>query len=214
MEISTLDMVARLAVSIVLGSFVGMERALRDKPAGFRTNILICLGACVFTIASQALSGPVVDDTRIAAQIVSGVGFLGAGAILRDDKGIIGLTTAATIWAVSAIGMAAGFGQYILAVVATVGVVVVLVGLPLFSTVIEQRRDAVEYRLWTAKSAEQFDRVSGLFTEHKLRIVLSDSFEDDGGIVFTIKALGPRNMHETLHRKLILDENVKLCEAT
>ena len=87
----------RIVLAVVLGGIIGLERELGDKPAGLRTIILICVGACMFTIVSQIVGGPDWNSTRIAAQIVSGIGFLGAGAIIRDRQSVIGMTTAATI---------------------------------------------------------------------------------------------------------------------
>ncbi len=203
----------RLLLAMILGSVIGFERALRDKPAGFRTNILICVGACVFTMASTALSGPMIDRTRIAAQIVTGVGFLGAGAIIRDAKGIVGLTTAATIWSVAAMGMAAGLGLTVLAVCGTGAVLLVLLGFPFLSGWIEDRHDVEEYRLTAGKSAEQIDRVEKMFAEHALRIVLSDYFEKGDKVVFAIKALGSSASHRTIRRKLLLLDDIRLCEV-
>ncbi len=122
--------VLRILLAAVLGAAVGLERQLHGKVAGVRTNLLICLGAAVVTIISEQI-GIKYDDSagRIAAQIVSGVGFLGAGVIIRDRGGIHGLTTAATIWLVAAVGMATGAGFYCLAIVATVVAVAVLIGL-------------------------------------------------------------------------------------
>ncbi len=212
-DMATWDILLRLSLALIIGSVIGIERALGDKPAGLRTNILICLGACVFTMASQALEGTLVDKTRIAAQIVTGVGFLGAGAIIRDAKGIVGLTTAATIWAVAALGLAAGLGQFTLAIAGAVGVLLVLLGFPFVGTVIETRRDVDEYCLSTAKSAEQVDRVENLFAQAGLRIVLSDYFEKSDKIMFNIKALGPRSAHRDLRRRLLLMDDVRLCET-
>lgn len=97
-----------LGAAVLAGAMVGLEREWANKPAGLRTNLLICVGSCLFSIISREAGGP--DPTRIAAQIVSGVGFIGAGAILRMGAHITGVTTAATIWLVAAIGMAIGFG--------------------------------------------------------------------------------------------------------
>jgi putative Mg2+ transporter-C (MgtC) family protein len=102
---------------------------MKHKPAGLRTNVLICLGAAVFTIISARMAGDKDSITRIAAQIVTGVGFLGAGAIIQDRGGIHGLTTAATIWLVASIGMACGAKLYLLAVISTLIAIIVLVGL-------------------------------------------------------------------------------------
>ena len=121
-----LDMILRLLLSAALGAVIGYQRERSGKQAGLRTNTLICVGAALFTVVS--VSGFNADDTaRVAAGVVAGIGFLGAGAIIRGGEGIVaGLTTAATIWAVAGIGMAAGAGQYAVAAVATVIILGVL----------------------------------------------------------------------------------------
>jgi putative Mg2+ transporter-C (MgtC) family protein len=115
-----LSVALKLVLAALLGGMIGMERELRDKPAGLRTNILICVGSTLFmslsTTVAQLLGG---DPTRIAAQIISGIGFLGAGAVLQSHGFVLGLTTAATIWVVAGIGMALGSGMYSLAVFVT-----------------------------------------------------------------------------------------------
>ncbi|MGA1979267.1 MAG: MgtC/SapB family protein [Sedimentisphaerales bacterium] len=118
-----------IILSVVLGAAVGLEREIKGKPAGLRTNVLICLGAAVFTIISEKMAGDKDSITRIAAQIVTGVGFLGAGAVIQDRGGIHGLTTAATIWMVASIGMACGAGFFLLAVTSTIIALIVLIGL-------------------------------------------------------------------------------------
>jgi len=105
-------------VATVLGAAIGLERARRGHAAGIRTMAMVSIGSCLFTLLGAVVVGGSVDPTRIAAQVVTGVGFLGAGTILRAGDvagGIRGLTTAATIWVVAAIGMTAGFGFYLLA---------------------------------------------------------------------------------------------------
>ena len=110
----------RLAVAGALGGAIGLERELRERGAGLRTHLVVCMGSALFTLVSAyAITGPHVDPTRIAAQIVSGIGFLGAGAIIRQGLSVRGLTTAATLWLVAAIGMAAGAGSYDAAIIAT-----------------------------------------------------------------------------------------------
>ena len=122
------DTVAIL-LAVVCGAAVGLERQLKHKPAGLRTNILICLGAALFTVISRQMAEGQDSIARIAAQIVTGVGFLGAGAVIQDRGGIHGLTTAATIWLVASIGMACGAGLYYLAIITTVLAIGVLLGL-------------------------------------------------------------------------------------
>jgi putative Mg2+ transporter-C (MgtC) family protein len=117
----------RLTLGLVLGAIIGFEREFHRQPAGFRTHSLVALGSALFTIVSGfAFDGPGADPTRIAAQIVSGIGFIGAGTILQYRGNIRGLTTAASLWSVAAVGMAAGAGMWILAIMATVLMLIVL----------------------------------------------------------------------------------------
>ena len=125
---SDFELVQRLLLSAGLGAVLGLEREWRQKYAGLRTNILIALGSTLFTVMSIDLSvSSGGDPTRVAAQIVTGIGFLGAGAIMRTDGGIRGLTTAAMIWVNAAIGVAVGGGEFSLAVIATGVTLLVLV---------------------------------------------------------------------------------------
>lgn len=123
---SELEMVLRLLLAAALGAAIGYQRERAGKPAGLRTHVLICVGAALFTIASIYGFGVDADPARLAAGIVAGIGFLGAGAIIRNREHVSGLTTAATIWAVAAIGLAAGAGLYIVSVVTTAVVAIVL----------------------------------------------------------------------------------------
>lgn len=122
------DIFIKIFLALVLGGVLGMERQYHDKPAGFATNCLICLGAMLFTALSEFMYGQGGDPGRIAAQIVTGVGFIGAGSILRDGNKISGLTTAAGVWLVAAIGMAVGYGQYLWAAMSAAAILVVQLG--------------------------------------------------------------------------------------
>ena len=118
--LSDAELITRLLLAAVLGGMIGVEREWRNKEAGLRTNILIAIGSAVFTLMSLELTDARTGDaSRVAAQIVTGIGFLGAGAIMRTNAGIQGLTTAATIWVNAAIGVAAGGGEFHLAVITT-----------------------------------------------------------------------------------------------
>ena len=126
-----IDLSIRLVVAAALGLAVGFEREIHGHPAGLRTHMLVAIGSGLFTVLSAYGFGTgnaaaPIDPTRIAAQIVSGIGFLGAGAILKDGIVIRGLTTAASLWATSAVGMAAGAGEYVIAAVATATILVSL----------------------------------------------------------------------------------------
>jgi putative Mg2+ transporter-C (MgtC) family protein len=128
---SDAELIQRLLLAAVLGGILGFEREMRNKSAGLRTNMLIAMGSALFTLMSYELAAEGNGDPgRVAAQIVTGIGFLGAGAIMRTDAGIHGLTTAATIWVNAAVGVAAGGGEYHLAFIATAVTLGVLLVLP------------------------------------------------------------------------------------
>ena len=116
-----LELAQRLLTAAVLGAVIGIEREIRQKSAGLRTNILIAMGSALFTVMSLQLAtlAELADPARVASQIVTGIGFLGAGAILRTGNHVQGLTTAATVWVNAAIGVAAGGGEFHLAAIAT-----------------------------------------------------------------------------------------------
>ena len=138
---SDLELIERLLLSALLGAILGLEREWRKKDAGLRTNVLIAIGSTLFTVMSIDLSwSSGGDPTRVAAQIVTGIGFLGAGAIMRTGAGIRGLTTASMIWVNAAIGVAVGGGEYHLAIIATVVTVLVLVLLDPVESWMERRR--------------------------------------------------------------------------
>lgn len=122
--------VERLVVSAVLGSLIGVEREMHEKPAGFRTHVLVCMGAAIFALISVSIGeefASLVDVSRVAAGIVTGIGFLAAGSIFRDKDRVRGMTTAAGIWVLAGVGMASGLGYYVLAVAATIISLVVLI---------------------------------------------------------------------------------------
>jgi putative Mg2+ transporter-C (MgtC) family protein len=133
------DLMLRLLLAAGLGAVIGIEREYRQKPAGLRTNMLIAVGAALFTILSIRIGEPAGSVDRIAAQIVTGIGFIGGGAILRSGHTVQGMTTAATIWVNAAIGMTAGAGHFQLAFEATALTLVVLAILPPVENYFERR---------------------------------------------------------------------------
>ena len=140
-SLSDAELIQRLLLAAALGGMLGLEREWRHKDAGLRTNILIAIGSAVFTLMSIELTDAKTGDTtRIAAQIVSGIGFLGAGAIIRTNAGIQGLTTAATIWVNAAIGVAAGGGESHLAIIGTGVTLAVLLLLHPIEQYLERKR--------------------------------------------------------------------------
>ncbi len=143
------DVVVRLVLATVLSALVGIEREFHHKPAGLRTNVMVGMGSCLFTLVSirvlDLFPGGAVDPTRIAAQIVTGIGFLGAGTILfeKDRSSVIGLTTAATLWVVAAVGTAVGMGLYVEAITGTL--LVFFTFMVLSKVVTEVRRRAHDH---------------------------------------------------------------------
>jgi putative Mg2+ transporter-C (MgtC) family protein len=136
---SPLDLTLRLLLAAGLGAAIGLEREMRQKPAGLRTNILIAVGSALFTTVSVHFGDLGGTPDRVAAQIVTGIGFLGAGAILHSGVSVQGLTTAATIWVNAAVGTAVGAGQCLMATVATVITLLVLLVLGRVEVVLERR---------------------------------------------------------------------------
>ena len=172
-----LDLSVRLIVAAALGLAVGFEREIHGHPAGLRTHMLVASGSALFTVLSaygfRDFGGDPaapIDPTRIAAQIVSGIGFLGAGAILKDGIVIRGLTTAASLWATSAVGMAAGAGEYVIAAVATG---TILVSLWPINALAERLHGTaapeVQVRL-SMEHLEALGKVTGILVAHRLEI--------------------------------------------
>lgn len=157
-DVFRLDLGAKLLVAIIAGGAVGIERELRGKPAGLRTNVLICLGSALLMDLSVRIAGDYNGDpARIAAQVVTGIGFLGAGTILHTRGTITGLTSAATIWVVAAIGLTAGAGYEFEALAATITVMFVLRGLGWFEGRFlphaQDRIDGVPADEWAGRGA-------------------------------------------------------------
>jgi len=123
-----LDIILRLLLAAALGAGIGLQRERANKPAGLRTHVLICLGAALFTVVSIFGFDDGVDPSRVAAAVVTGIGFIGAGVIFRGMRGdrVMGITTAASVWITAAIGLAAGVGMYLIALIVAVVTVLVL----------------------------------------------------------------------------------------
>src|SRR5512145_571895 len=159
MDIFTENLI-KLGVAILVGGIIGAEREFRDKAAGFRTLILITVGSTLFTIFSMSMD-PGFTRTRIAANIVTGIGFLGAGAIVREHGRIGGLTTAATIWLSAALGMGIGGGEILFVLLATGIVLVVLLVFPRLEQWIDHIRESRSYKIVVSTSnANEVDKIN------------------------------------------------------
>jgi putative Mg2+ transporter-C (MgtC) family protein len=192
---------ARLLLAGLLGGIVGLERQVRHKPAGLRTNMFICFGAAMFTVLSKQLAGVESDSARIAAQIIPGIGFIGAGSILHAKTSVTGLTTAATLFVVASIGMAAGGGLYLTACFATLIILFALVllgrmestfSLKAFVTTYEvtgRNIDAMLREVNRILDAEQLNMHSVHIAEAdpNFRMVFSLDGEQDQQSVFSVR---------------------------
>jgi putative Mg2+ transporter-C (MgtC) family protein len=173
-------------LAMICGGAIGVEREINRKPAGLRTNVLICFGAALYMIVSRHISSgaPYTDPARLAAQVVTGIGFLGAGVILQARGSVIGLTTAATIFVVGAVGIAIGEGLFPLAVFSTVLIILVLVVLRKVESAVLKRARLFHYHLKTSDPAEFLESLLNLLEKENLRL------ED-----FDVKEL-PDHQHE------------------
>lgn len=129
MDVTTSDFWTLIGVSVLCGGVIGLERQVRGKPAGIRTSMLICLGTALFISLGKSELGPNSDNTRVLGQVVTGIGFLGAGVILIRGEAVMGVTSAAVIWLIAAIGAMIGFEQYVEAITVSFLVVGILIGI-------------------------------------------------------------------------------------
>ena len=179
---------ARLLLAAILGGAIGLERQLRHRPAGLRTNMFICFGAAMFTVLSRQLAGVESDSARIAAQIIPGIGFIGAGSILHARASVQGLTTASTLFVVAGIGMAAGGGLYLTACFATVIILLSLVVLGRMEAAFSLKSFATTYEV-TGRGVDgmlrEVNRIldSEQLTMHSMHIADADP---DFRLVFSV----------------------------
>jgi putative Mg2+ transporter-C (MgtC) family protein len=161
-----------LCIALIFGAIIGIERELSDKAAGLRTNILICVGACLFMIVSKNFTGVVdADPTRIAAQIVTGIGFIGAGAIMHQGEQVSGLTTAATIWVVAAIGMAVGVRDYSIGGVTTALTLLVQVIFPRLDAYVDELRQRHTFKISSDLNDEGLEEVKTIFRDSDVKVL-------------------------------------------
>jgi putative Mg2+ transporter-C (MgtC) family protein len=205
----TVDDLAKLGLAVVLAGLVGAEREFHDKAAGFRTMILISVGATLFTVFSLRLAGEVGGDpVRIAAGVVTGIGFLGAGAILRDGGRITGLTTASTIWLAAAIGMGVGAGQWAFTTAATGIILVVLLLFPRVEFWIDNLRHTTTYEFVFAGGPDRREAIRRLFSDCGLRVRGVRLATSAVGYVYRVEVSGPPRCHDDVVGKLLAHEEL------
>lgn len=200
---------------MVLGGAVGLEREIAGKPAGLRTNILICIGAALLTDVSIEITrnrlpgaaGFIGDPSRLAAQIVSGIGFIGAGTIMQARGTVTGLTSAATIWVVAAIGIAIGAGRYVEATGAGVVVTVVLAGLGNLEHRVRRARRVLSCTIRTKPGFAQSE-LEALLASSGIRIIGQRVFDHVEDRVFELKLAGPARQFDVVTEKLLTHEEI------
>ena len=207
----------RLVLAAVLGGIIGLERELKRKPAGLRTNIFICFGAALFTILSSELAKDfgIGDRTRIAAQIIPGIGFIGAGSILHDKGGVSGLTTAATIFVVASIGMAAGGGLYVLAIFSTMLIYLALHLLGILERQLNLKPLTMNYTVISQKTADDLVAEVNSILEDQGKEMQAMHLSRLGGkekLVFLVE--GTRNEHTLLMNQLRQSSDISNLETT
>jgi putative Mg2+ transporter-C (MgtC) family protein len=201
-----LDVLARIGMTVLLAGAIGLERELNTQPAGLRTHVLVGLGAMLFTVAGASIVGS--DPTRVAAQVASGIGFIGAGAILRDAGRIKGLTTAASLWAVAAVGLTVGFGLYAAAATATVVTIVVLYVLKSLENGLFPRVQGRQLLVFTSAGTSVPATVSAVETVVGNLQVTRVSTTDDGGLAIGmhVAAHPEEDVGAVAERLLLLEE--------
>ena len=199
------EIVIRFLLAIIWGGIIGAEREYRSKSAGFRTMIMISLGACFFTILSKLIGAPNNAD-RIASNIVSGIGFLGAGVIYRGDNRVNGITTAATIWVVAAVGMGIGAGYYVASAFGSLSIILILALLPYIERYIDSLNQAKTYSIHLLYHEDIIEKYEQLFRQCHLRFHLSALKKI--GTVLTIEwqVQGHKKNHRQLSR-MIMEQN-------
>ncbi len=197
----------KILLSLLLGGLLGFERQYRAKAAGFRTIIIICIGTTLFTLLSTRFGWG--DPSRLAAGIVTGIGFLGAGAIIRYDKFISGLTTAATIWFTAALGISIGLGYYLLSTFTAFIVLIVLGLLPIFEKIIEKFTDITIYEFEIDNLSFQISEIEHIIKQYKLKIIELQKEKENLNLIITLKLKGKKSNLNLFGDELIKKEFIQ-----
>jgi len=202
-----LDLLLKLGLSVLLGGAVGIERELSGKPAGLRTNILICLGSTMLmdlsiNIGIGADGVRFGDPARLAAQVVTGIGFLGAGTIMQARGAVVGLTTAATIWVVAAIGLLVGANRYVEATGGTLLVLVVLLGLGHVERRILAAHRSINCTI-RARAGADYAAIEKEIRGSGLRVHSSTRYEHQDDITYELRLMGPAKQFDIATSRLL-----------
>jgi putative Mg2+ transporter-C (MgtC) family protein len=198
----------QLLFSLIIGAVIGVEREYSSKAAGFRTMILISIGSTLFTIISKKL-GANGNEDRIAANIITGIGFIGAGVVFKDGFSVTGLTTAASIWVTAALGMAIGAGNYILATEGAVLTIIVLFLFEYFQNVIDHFHQRRSYKMVFDKNALKTDTIKEQLTAMGLSYILRAETKTNEDIHFSLDVSGRKQKIEKFNAYLLTCDKIK-----
>jgi len=198
----------KLLLAVIAGGIIGAEREFRHRAAGFRTIIFICLGSTLFTMLSLKLGGE-VSPVRIAAHMVTGVGFLCAGVILEEGHRIVGLTTASTIWLTAALGMGIGGGHFSLAIAALTGAILILWIFPRIEEWIYKVRERRTYEIVCQLDPTRLLKLEGMFRDCGLQVKGHKLIKETEEMICVIDAYGSPDCHERVMETLFSDEKIK-----
>ncbi|HVT83629.1 MAG TPA: MgtC/SapB family protein [Chitinophagaceae bacterium] len=201
------EILFRFSMALLWGGLVGIEREYRSKSAGFRTMMMISLGACLFTMMSEWI-GDKSNPDRIASNIVTGIGFLGAGVIFRSENRITGITTAATIWAVAAVGMGIGGGNYFAATVAGISILVVLILLPYVERIVDKMNQFKTYTIECSFEPGIIQHFESTFKKYELRYRLVSESKEGKDLKLSWETQGHLKNHNKFLEAIITDEAV------
>jgi len=204
-----LELFLQLCLATLFGGAIGLERELGGKPAGLRTNILICIGSVLYTKLSITMAAGTADPTRIAAQIVTGVGFIGAGTILHARGAVVGLTSAATIWVVAAIGVALGATFYWEAASTTLLVLVVLRGLGSVERLVARQSTQSALSVHARPDPTVLDELEAVVRRTGLEIERQASRRENVDLVIDFTLRGPKRLHDEVMVALLHHPGVR-----
>ncbi len=197
----------KVLIAVVIGGIIGFEREIHSKAAGLRTITLITVGATMFTILSEKFGDPATS--RIAANIVTGIGFLGAGVILFAEGKLKGLTTASSIWVAAALGMAVGIGEYILAMVTTIIVIIVLAFFARLDQMVDHiGRETRTYEIVYPARDEKHEELEALFHECRMQVRKRKRMKQNGEMASVWELEGRFRDHLCLAEKLLADKEI------